>query len=129
MAYMVNHFANSLGVQLDPLRLSQLLDGAKYVDHLNKWHAVNTEPLKLQIGSDNNDMDSIRSAIQWFIEHCELSNMNVPRHKLKADHAFRDATLPYASEICGAIQAAQLCSHFDAVTPEIWEFSALTKVR
>jgi hypothetical protein len=136
LAYDVSCKANSLGVQLDPQVLANLMKSARVFDPKNggHWHIADEKqypPLKLWM--DTNDSDELtmqRREIQWFIEHCECSNLRVRRAVIKGDRSARIKlpVLANASEICGAIQAAQV--RFDPLQlPPITTFDALLSIR
>jgi hypothetical protein len=131
--YALNVYCNSLGIQLNPTSLSHILDGARIVDKSGKWHqttAADFPPLELYLanGVDNN-LDQLRGELQWFIEHCEQSNLRVQRGKLKRDRAMIKKTpLKHASEICGAIMSFMVSASAEAQPAEVCDIGKLLSI-
>lgn len=132
IAYMVNNFANGLGIQLDPNRLSSLLVGSKVLDQDGRWSALPNSSSTIQdlhIPHSAEEMQITHSAIQWYITHCELSNLHIQRAKIKADRDQVRCQLADSTDICHAIQLAQKVLHAEEQTEPTIEIEALTDVR
>lgn len=119
-----NNHMNSIGIQLSSVALSHLLSDITITDPDGSSKQASLEPFKLILGLNSS---GDRATIQWYIEHCDESNLRIQREIIKGGRTpMNKPKLSNASEVCLAIASA--ARTYDAFKHDISKIKLLSQI-